>query len=123
VRFVVDAQLPPRLARWLGDGGHEAVHVQDLPGGLTLPDAALWDFARCEQRVVISKDKDFLDLAAVRGTPPKVMVIGLGNASTSALLSALEEALPLLIAQLERPEVGVAILGPGRIEVIHGDHE
>lgn len=30
MRFLVDAQLPPALARWLCANGHEAVHVGDL---------------------------------------------------------------------------------------------
>lgn len=30
MRFLVDAQLPPALARWLTERGHDAVHVLDL---------------------------------------------------------------------------------------------
>jgi predicted nuclease of predicted toxin-antitoxin system len=30
MRFLVDAQLPPALARWLAAQGHEAAHVGDL---------------------------------------------------------------------------------------------
>jgi len=121
VKFVVDAQLPPRLAGWLGARGHEATHVCDLDEGLRLPDAEIWEYARREGLVIITKDRDFLDLAAVRGTPPKVLVIGLGNASTSTLLSALDDAFAPLLAQLDRTDVGVATLVPGRIEVIHRD--
>ncbi|MGH7341852.1 MAG: DUF5615 family PIN-like protein [Candidatus Rokuibacteriota bacterium] len=29
MRFLVDAQLPPALARWLTSHGHEAEHVFD----------------------------------------------------------------------------------------------
>ena len=29
MRFVIDAQLPPALARWLAAQGHEAEHVGD----------------------------------------------------------------------------------------------
>jgi predicted nuclease of predicted toxin-antitoxin system len=29
MRFLVDAQLPPALARWLAGKGHEAEHVAD----------------------------------------------------------------------------------------------
>ena len=32
MRFLVDAQLPPRLATWLTVEGHEALHVAALPG-------------------------------------------------------------------------------------------
>jgi Domain of unknown function (DUF5615) len=30
VKFLIDAQLPPALARWLQEASHEAVHVEDL---------------------------------------------------------------------------------------------
>ena len=30
MRFLVDAQLPPALARWLAGRGHTAEHVADL---------------------------------------------------------------------------------------------
>jgi hypothetical protein len=30
MRFIVDAQLPPALARWLAEQGHEAEHVFDF---------------------------------------------------------------------------------------------
>jgi predicted nuclease of predicted toxin-antitoxin system len=30
MRFLVDAQLPPALARWLTAKGHDAVHIADL---------------------------------------------------------------------------------------------
>ncbi len=33
MRFMVDAQLPRRLVRWLGARGHDAVHTPDLPDG------------------------------------------------------------------------------------------
>ena len=29
IRFLVDAQLPPALARWLGDHGYAATAVRD----------------------------------------------------------------------------------------------
>jgi predicted nuclease of predicted toxin-antitoxin system len=30
VRFLIDAQLPPALARWIGSHGHVAQHVFDI---------------------------------------------------------------------------------------------
>ena len=33
MKFVVDAQLPERVARWLQASGHEAIHTKDLPDG------------------------------------------------------------------------------------------
>jgi predicted nuclease of predicted toxin-antitoxin system len=44
MRFIVDAQLPPALARWLTAKGHQAEHVTDRQMEAA-SDAAIWDFA------------------------------------------------------------------------------
>jgi predicted nuclease of predicted toxin-antitoxin system len=41
VRFLIDAQLPPRLATFLTTRGHEAVHVESLPSNVLTPDAEI----------------------------------------------------------------------------------
>jgi predicted nuclease of predicted toxin-antitoxin system len=45
VKFLVDANLPPALARWLAAAGHEAYHVSDF-GLEAMPDKAIWARAR-----------------------------------------------------------------------------
>ena len=117
MRFVVDAQMPPRLGAWLRARGQEAEHVQDLPDGLRLADADIWAHCLSVGAIVVSKDKDFLDMAAVRGTPPVVLLVTLGNASTAALLQALEVAWPTLLKELSRPEAGVVVLERERVVV------
>jgi predicted nuclease of predicted toxin-antitoxin system len=57
MRFVVDAQLPPALARWLRAQGHEAAHVSDL-GMQAASDAAIWDHALASSAAIITKDQD-----------------------------------------------------------------
>jgi len=118
VKFLVDAQLPPRLVAWLVTRGHEARHVVDLPDGLRLPDAEIWRLAAAEEAVVMSKDKDFLDLAAVRGTPPVVLLLGVGNASTQTLLGLLDDAWPVLSVELGRDDAGVVMLERDRVVVL-----
>jgi predicted nuclease of predicted toxin-antitoxin system len=55
VRFLVDNQLPPALARWLRDRGHDAEHV--FESGLhLLDDRALWSRALDDVRIVVAFD-------------------------------------------------------------------
>jgi predicted nuclease of predicted toxin-antitoxin system len=44
VKFLVDAQLPPALARWIEEKGHVAEHVRDV-GLASATDDAIWRFA------------------------------------------------------------------------------
>jgi predicted nuclease of predicted toxin-antitoxin system len=65
VRFVVDAQLPPVLVRFLISAGHQADHVADV-GLAAASDGEIW---RCAQEcgaTIITKDEDFLSLRALR---------------------------------------------------------
>ena len=58
MRFLVDAQLPPALARFLASLGEEAIHVLDA-GLLEADDGEIWSFALENDWVIITKDDDF----------------------------------------------------------------
>jgi len=55
VNFLVDAQFPPALERWIVSQGHQAKHVFDI-GLETADDPVIWERARSEGTVIISKD-------------------------------------------------------------------
>jgi hypothetical protein len=50
VKFLVDAQLPVRLARFLTDAGHDSIHTTALPKGNRTPDNELAALADAEDR-------------------------------------------------------------------------
>ena len=60
MKFPVDAQLPMQLARGLTQAGQDARHTHDLPGGNRRPDAELIAAAIREDRIVVTKDSDFV---------------------------------------------------------------
>jgi predicted nuclease of predicted toxin-antitoxin system len=61
LRFLVDAQLPPRLAHRLAALGHEAAHVADLDLA-TATDHAIWGEALGRGAALMTKDRDFVTL-------------------------------------------------------------
>jgi predicted nuclease of predicted toxin-antitoxin system len=67
VRFVVDANLSFRLAAYLREAGHDAVHVMDV-GLLRAADPEIMAWAQQEQRVIVSSDTDFGTLLARQQT-------------------------------------------------------
>jgi len=100
MKFVVDAQLPRRLARQLAAAGHDAAHSLDLPLGNRTPDEEITTLALREDRVVATKDSDFVTSFLLRGEPRKLLLISTGNISNDHLaslvamnLTALETAL------------------------------
>lgn len=98
MKFIVDAQLPRGLCRWLEGQGHEAEHVQDWPERPPTDD----DIARraCDKgAIVISKDEDFVRLRL----PDRFAFIWLrcGNVSNRGLAAWLEPQWPEVQRRLE----------------------
>lgn len=79
MNFLVDAQLPRRLAYRLREFGHEAVHTLDLPRGNRTPDAEIKELSLREKRVVITKDGEFVDSFILQSMPYKLLLITTGN--------------------------------------------
>jgi predicted nuclease of predicted toxin-antitoxin system len=109
VRFLIDAQLPPALARHLVVRGHEAEHLADI-GMLTASDALIWQRAVDSNAVLITKDEDFVTVRALskQGGPPIVWV-RLGNTTRRALIARFDAALPSILEAIERGETVVQI--------------
>ena len=78
LRFLVDAQLPPALARLLSGLGHDASHVFDL-GEVAMADGAIWKYAIEHNAVIVTKDSDFKIMASTMPRGARVVLIGLGK--------------------------------------------
>jgi predicted nuclease of predicted toxin-antitoxin system len=102
VNFLIDAQLPPALARWITGKGHHATHVSEL-GLQAADDGPVWEHAREGNAVIVSKDEDFVDRWLLSDKPVPLVWIRKGNCSNRALLEWLE---PLWLDILQRLEQG-----------------
>ena len=101
MKFLVDAQLPRRLARYLETEGHDAVHTLDLPLANNTPDAVINQISVAEQYVVITKDADFRDSHLLKGEPYKLLLIATGNIKNNDLLQLFEQNLTRIVEALE----------------------
>jgi len=98
MKFLVDAQLPRRLVHPLRDRGHDAVHTLDLPQGNRTPDAVINQLSVSEERVVVTKDSDFVDSLIIDGVPYKLLLVSTGNIRNSALEKLFVEHLAAIVA-------------------------
>ena len=94
-RFLVDAQLPPRLAAWFAQRGHQAKHVMES-GLADASDAAIWQRALETGAAIVTKDEDFFLRGLLASSFPTVVWVRLGNCRNAALLAAFERALPAI---------------------------
>lgn len=82
MNFLVDAQLPRRATLWLIAAGSNAIHTLDLPEENRTTDETINGVADREQRIVVTKDADFVDTHLLRGHPPKLLLISTGTSAT-----------------------------------------
>lgn len=103
MRFLVDAQLPPALARYLCDTGHQAEHVYDIGMG-EASDRKIWNYAIQNNAVIITKDEDFVYLSSTSSDTPSVVWVRVGNIGKQALLRWMEPLMIRIISEIETGE-------------------
>ncbi len=100
MKFLVDQQLPPALARYLQSEGHDASHVREL-GLNEAEDQVIWRLALANQQVVISKDEDFWYRAIAPGSTGRLVWVRIGNCRRQNLIEAFRNRLASIVAAFE----------------------
>jgi len=100
MRFLVDSQLPPALARWLTAAGHPSEHVADVAMA-SATDRSVWAHAVRTGAVIVTKDQDFAVLRIMSDAPtPGVVWLRIGNSRRVELLRWFEPILPAILTAL-----------------------
>jgi len=116
LRFLVDANLSPRVAARLRSSGHDAVHVGD-EGLLTADDMPILAHASRTGRIILSADADFAMLLAVgRRREPSFILLRSADRLTP------EQQAKLILANLDAVAAdlqsgAVVTIGRGHLRV------
>lgn len=97
MKFLVDAQLPIRLARSLQEAGYDTIHTRELPQQNSTPDSTINSLSIQQERVVITKDSDFVDSFLTMQQPYKLLLVTTGNIKNSDLERLFAVSLPTLV--------------------------
>ena len=109
MKLLFDENLSHKLAARLEDVFPGSSHVR-LHGMAHAADPSVWAFALDQGFTIVSKDEDFHHLSFLRGAPPKVIGIGLGNCTTAAIELLLRASLDLIRAFGEDPTTSFLML-------------
>jgi len=109
VRLLFDQNLASRLVRLLADLYPDSVHVGDV-GLARADDATVWEYAKKNALIIVSKDGDFHQRSFLYGQPPKVIWIRRGNCSTAVIERMLRDHLADISAFLAEPEAAFLTL-------------
>jgi predicted nuclease of predicted toxin-antitoxin system len=107
MRFVVDANLPPDLARLLKQLGHDASHVYRF-GLEGTRDNLIWQKAKELNGVIVSKDYDFV-MMHQRDQSVSVIYYNRGNIKKSELLAHFSSIMPEIVSALNVGETLIEI--------------
>ena len=88
MKLLLDQNLSRRIPSLIHDLFPASDHVRNL-GLDRVTDEKVWSFARDHGFSIISKDSDFHQMSLLKGFPPKVIFLKVGNCSTELIISLL----------------------------------
>lgn len=88
MKLLFDQNLSYRLVELLDDHFPKSEHVK-LLSMEEASDSSIWEYARVNDFVIISKDSDFHQRSFLYGHPPKVIWIQRGNCSTDEIYNVI----------------------------------
>jgi predicted nuclease of predicted toxin-antitoxin system len=107
--FLVDAQLPPALTRWIASTGYDCKHVGDL-NLATASDDAIWRYAARTNSVIVTKDEDFAQRKSLAKGGPAIVWIRWPNTRRRELLTRFAAVFPDVLITLQRGETLIEIV-------------
>lgn len=109
MKLLFDQNMSSRLVRCLADAFPGSSHVQ-LVSLDRASDDQVWEYARLNGFVIVTKDEDFNDLSVMRGSPPKVIWLQLGNCTTAQVEAAIRACIADIRTFQEDTTVGTLVL-------------
>ena len=111
MKLLFDENLSRRLVTRLAGMFPDSAHVTDV-GLQRATDREVWEHARRDDYLLVSKDSDFNDLAFVHGPPPKVIWLRVANASTAQVEELLAGSADTISAFAANESDAVLVLRP-----------
>ncbi|PSF38228.1 hypothetical protein C7H19_07095 [Aphanothece hegewaldii CCALA 016] len=100
MKLLFDHNLSPRLVERLVDLYPNSNHLY-LMGLDQASDQVIWETAKLQDYLIVTKDSDFNELLILKGFPPKIIWIRLGNCTTKAIESLLRDNYEIILTFLQ----------------------
>lgn len=112
MKLLFDHNLSHKLVGRLGDAFPDSEHVRNV-GLRKAADHVVWEYAKSRGFAIVSKDEDFHQLSFLRGVPPKVVWVKLGNCTTGDVERVLRENRPNLLMFDSHEDAAFMVVGSG----------
>lgn len=102
MKFLIDAQLPIRLARFLQELGYDTLHTRNLPQQNATSDSLINTISIQQERIVITKDADFVQSFLLQQQPYKLLLVSTRNIKNSELELLFSQNISQLVELFEQ---------------------
>ncbi len=109
MKLLFDQNLSHKLARHLTDIFPDSTHVREV-GLKEAVDPIVWDYAKQQSFMIVSKDADFHQRSFVFGFPPKVVWVQLGNCTTAEVEQVIRKNFAVIKDFYEDAEAAFLVL-------------
>jgi predicted nuclease of predicted toxin-antitoxin system len=99
MKLLFDQNISYRIVSLVSNKYLEAKHINQV-GLENATDNAIWNFARENNFTIVTFDSDYYDLSIIKGRPPKIIWLRLGNTSTNMVAKVFNEDFALIEAFL-----------------------
>ena len=103
MKLFFDHNISHKLVARLADVFPGSTQTRLLNFGRT-NDPQLWLFAKAHGYVFVTKDRDLTELAILRGAPPKIIWLRMGNCKTAMVEQTLRANIDAITNLAEDPE-------------------
>ena len=88
MKLLFDQNISFRIIPYLPECFVGSQQVRNV-GLLNKSDFDVWEFARCNNYIIVTFDADFYDISMIKETPPKIIWLRTGNLTTSEIAEIL----------------------------------
>lgn len=106
MKLLFDHNLSPKLVFLLAELYPGSSHVASVALDKA-SDSDVWAYARASEFTIVTKDSDFNDLVLIRGFPPKVIWLRLGNCTTRQVADVLRSSFEVVEEFLASEEISI----------------
>ena len=109
MKLLLDENLSNRVVNRIIDLYPDSNHVKNL-GLVSTDDALIWEYAKTNSFIIVSKDADFHQRSLVYGHPPKFIYLRIGNSPTSKIVDILRNNFNIICKFAESQIESILIL-------------
>jgi predicted nuclease of predicted toxin-antitoxin system len=89
MKLLFDPNISFRIEKRLSLSFSNSKHISSLKL-MNADDIKIWEYAKDNDFTIVTFDSDFYDITLLRGTPPKIIWLQIGNLTTTKIIETLE---------------------------------